>query len=430
MEEILLRMSVLSLKAENTASLYGEYITTVINPIVRTIANAAHLSGNTVVERSLGGNSMNPQKDEHKFKVIGATNEEGLGYFENIQVCSDKDEASSVLLSEAEQLGQPFRLDMTRKQKGAAAMAIKGSLQLPRSWALPYPDPEKPLIADVHTEPFLAIVAATVCSKLIAGHNVASPPCRLFLSLPLEEKQYKKEANKDVRSDTGGQIETVPLLVTTNERCLRALFKAVNRALRSPLVPKFYGMHQRPIGGWFDSCVEDVGDNLEELYGSDGSDVKRSMPEMQWRIFLQSVKELHFLGVLHGDLEPRIVAQTAGGFKFFDFGRSESLLRWIRFEHQIPKGKIPSQKLEGFLVVFWEQNPHLKSNQNPDVNTKGFGSGFGSQILRGTCLKPGIWFPKPDPKPFVFGTLLYKYFTPKSICRAGFAGQNRIKNRK
>ncbi len=30
-------------------------------------------------------------------------------------------------------------------------------------------------------------------------------------------------------------------------------------------------------------------------------------------------------------------------------------------------------------MVFWEQNPHLKSNQNPDVNTKGFVSGFGSQ---------------------------------------------------
>lgn len=49
-----------------------------------------------------------------------------------------------------------------------------------------------------------------------------------------------------------------------------------------PLVPKFYGMYQRPIGGWFGFCVEDVGDNIEELYGSDSSDVKRSMPRMQW----------------------------------------------------------------------------------------------------------------------------------------------------
>ncbi len=55
-------MSVLSLKAESTVSLYGEYINTVINPIVRTIANAAHLFGNTVVERSLGGNSTTPKR--------------------------------------------------------------------------------------------------------------------------------------------------------------------------------------------------------------------------------------------------------------------------------------------------------------------------------------------------------------------------------
>ncbi len=120
MEEILLCLSVLTLKAENTVSLYGEYIDTAINPIVRTIANAAHLSGNAVMERSLGGNSTYSQKDEYNFTIIQrATNEKELTRFENIQVCSDKDEAFSVLLSEAEWPGQPSRLDMTRKQKGS-----------------------------------------------------------------------------------------------------------------------------------------------------------------------------------------------------------------------------------------------------------------------------------------------------------------------
>ncbi len=38
---------------------------------------------------------------------------------------------------------------------------------------------------------------------------------------------------------------------------------------------------------------------------------------------IDSVIELHSLGVLHGDLEPRNVALTAEGFKFFDFGQSE-----------------------------------------------------------------------------------------------------------
>ncbi len=79
MEEILLCMSVLSLKAENTVSLYGEYINTAINPIARTITNAAHLSGNTVVERSLGSNSTNSQKDEYNFKGHSSNKRGGTG---------------------------------------------------------------------------------------------------------------------------------------------------------------------------------------------------------------------------------------------------------------------------------------------------------------------------------------------------------------
>lgn len=63
-----------------------------------------------------------------------------------------------------------------------------------------------------------------VCSKLIPGHSVASPPFELFLPPPLEEKRYEKEANKDVRSETGDQIETVPLLVTTNEVYTNSFF--------------------------------------------------------------------------------------------------------------------------------------------------------------------------------------------------------------
>ncbi len=38
---------------------------------------------------------------------------------------------------------------------------------------------------------------------------------------------------------------------------------------------------------------------------------------------VQSVKQLHSLGIFHGDLEPQNVAETLVGFKFFDFGRSE-----------------------------------------------------------------------------------------------------------
>ncbi|KAF8963854.1 hypothetical protein BDZ97DRAFT_954656 [Flammula alnicola] len=89
------------------------------------------------------------------------------------------------------------------------------------------------------------------------------------------------------------------------------------------LIPRFYGMFQRPLGGWFGFLLENVGDSLEEVYGSDWSDVKMDMSAIEWKKLVDSVKTLHSLGVVHGDLEPRNVAQTAEGFKFFDFGRSE-----------------------------------------------------------------------------------------------------------
>ncbi|KAK0212263.1 hypothetical protein DFS33DRAFT_1449207 [Desarmillaria ectypa] len=80
--------------------------------------------------------------------------------------------------------------------------------------------------------------------------------------------------------------------------------------------------------------------NLEKMYGLGWSEVKRStmlkMPcilysaslPLQWLQHLQAeivelVNQLHSLGILHVDLEPQNVAQTHGGFKFFDFRRSE-----------------------------------------------------------------------------------------------------------
>ncbi|KAK0226563.1 hypothetical protein IW262DRAFT_1294735 [Armillaria fumosa] len=111
--------SLLSLKDEISVSLYGGYyINTAINYIACTIVNAVHLSGNPVVERSLDGDNTYAQKDEYNFTIIQATTEEELTQFENIQVCPDKDEEFSVLIFEAEQLGQPSRLDTTRIQEG------------------------------------------------------------------------------------------------------------------------------------------------------------------------------------------------------------------------------------------------------------------------------------------------------------------------
>ncbi|KAK0473899.1 hypothetical protein IW261DRAFT_660469 [Armillaria novae-zelandiae] len=90
-----------------------------------------------------------------------------------------------------------------------------------------------------------------------------------------------------------------------------------------PLTPVCYGVFHRPAGGWFGFLLADVGDNLEEVYGLSWYDVKRGMSAAEWQKLVDSVFELHSLGVNHGDLEPRNVAQTVDGFKFFDFGRSE-----------------------------------------------------------------------------------------------------------
>ncbi|KAK0227651.1 hypothetical protein IW262DRAFT_1346441 [Armillaria fumosa] len=90
-----------------------------------------------------------------------------------------------------------------------------------------------------------------------------------------------------------------------------------------PLIPVCYGVFCRPDGGWFGFLLEDVGDNLEDIYGMEWSDVKRGVSTAEWQKLINSVFKLHSLGVKHGDLEPRNVAQTMDGFKFFDFGRSK-----------------------------------------------------------------------------------------------------------
>ncbi|KAK0478000.1 kinase-like domain-containing protein [Armillaria luteobubalina] len=90
------------------------------------------------------------------------------------------------------------------------------------------------------------------------------------------------------------------------------------------LIPQFYGTFQRPAGGWFGFLLENVGDSLEDVYSSEWSYVKADLGVVEWKNLVDSVKKLHSLGVMHGDLEPRNVARTKEGtFKFFDFGRSE-----------------------------------------------------------------------------------------------------------
>ncbi|KAK0449543.1 uncharacterized protein EV420DRAFT_773976 [Desarmillaria tabescens] len=109
-----------------------------------------------------------------------------------------------------------------------------------------------------------------------------------------------------------------------SEMVLRELYMYEVVLKGCSLVPQFYGTFQRPAGGWFGFLLENVGESLEDVYGSEWDDVKMDLGVVEWKNLVDSVKKLHSLGVMHGDLEPRNVARTGEGtFKFFDFGRSE-----------------------------------------------------------------------------------------------------------
>ncbi|KAK0449541.1 uncharacterized protein EV420DRAFT_1766945 [Desarmillaria tabescens] len=369
---------------------------------------------------------------------------------QDIRVCSDEDTVYSSLLSKAEELSQSIRLDVTRKQEGAAAMAINLALQMITSrveygfFSCGFIAIAAQLVRSTDVSRLgyilllspafrLSIVVAMTFSKLLPGRHIANPPPDLLRPWLLEGIQYAEEGQEGDEEDSHGRDEADPsdllavsLQVATNamvlqhpwlrssdihhsfrdpqniptashknsglmmedpllsllqqqslvQLCRRSphvpstnlkvvtlvsqirvsrwstvwkcctesreepfIIKLVSEThsdmiwkefymyevvlKECPLLPRFYGMFQRPVGGWFAFYLEDVGDNLETMYGLGWSGVKRSMPKMQWQELLESVKQLHSLGVLHGDLEPRNVAQTAEGFKFFDFGHSE-----------------------------------------------------------------------------------------------------------
>ncbi len=63
---------------------------------------------------------------------------------------------------------------------------------------------------------------------------------------------------------------------------LRELYMYEVALKNSSLVPKFYGMFQRPVAGWFGFLLENVGDSLDEVYGPDWGDVKSSVSTTEW----------------------------------------------------------------------------------------------------------------------------------------------------
>ncbi|KAK0460630.1 uncharacterized protein EV420DRAFT_1533223, partial [Desarmillaria tabescens] len=474
MQQDLERMSLKSFLTETDVSLYGANAIAAIQPIVRAITEASGIPGriNVLYEPARGG-IVDSQRGDFNITVERKWLEDGHVRRQRILVCSDEDKAYSVLLSKAEALSRPFRLDATKEQTGAKAMAVKLALQMTTVGAdygfffggfiaiaaqlvrsvdpshpgtilllspvfklqnetLPDPYPSKPLTpfqANIPTEPFFAIIVAMLCVNMLPEYSIEGPPRDLSLPLTIPDAGEEDDArgvgddeeNIIVSGETG--IPTFDLQVATNAMILHhpwlscsdihrisvtglqnipaannsiALTKYISLSplqprclLRAPhipstnidvvtlierisasrwsivwrcrvqggddksrimklvarvhsamilrelymyevalkdscyLIPACYGVFQRPAGGWFGFLLEDVGDSLEEVYGMDWSDVKRGMSATEWQKFIDSVMELHSLGVIHGDLEPRNVARTADGFKFFDFGRSK-----------------------------------------------------------------------------------------------------------
>ncbi|KAK0460617.1 uncharacterized protein EV420DRAFT_1762828 [Desarmillaria tabescens] len=465
MQRDLQRMRRMSFRTDSGAevSLYGSLAISAVEPVVQTIAEVAGFTGCISVMYE----PVCSQRGNFDIAVEQEWLDDGLVRRERVLVCSDEDKAYLVLLEKAEDLSRPLRLDVTKKQTGAKAMAVKLALhmvaakaeygfffagyiaiaaQLVRSpnpsrpgrilllspvfklqsETLPYPNPLTQFQAKIPAEPFLAILVAMLCVNLLStGHTVESPPDLLLEAMPDEDDESNSKEYTDVWEEAGqGSIPSLSLRVATNAMilqhpCLRSddihriyadrdtlldgqsilaartkdsslppsqqsfmhlcrcapripsidvdavtlvervganrwssvwrcrvndeeklhIMKFVsevhsNMVLRElymyevalkdcSLVPMCYGIFQRPVGGWFGFLLEDVGDNLEEIYGMSWGDVKRGVSAMQWKRLIDSVEKLHCLSVRHGDLEPRNVALTTEGFKFFDFGRSE-----------------------------------------------------------------------------------------------------------
>ncbi|KAK0241061.1 hypothetical protein EDD85DRAFT_387893 [Armillaria nabsnona] len=115
-------MRLSELQDESSESLYGEYATRVIEPIVQAIAGAASLNDRIKLSRTPVKDLAFSQKGSFTMTLIREN--DGI---ERLPTCSDEDKAFSVLFSKAE---SSQSVDATTKQTGAAAMAVKLALQM------------------------------------------------------------------------------------------------------------------------------------------------------------------------------------------------------------------------------------------------------------------------------------------------------------
>ncbi|KAK0227646.1 hypothetical protein IW262DRAFT_1454814 [Armillaria fumosa] len=246
----LTRMRWVSFLSEGDVSMYGHCVVAAIDPIVQTIAEADGLQGSTGLLCDPVGQTVYSQPGDFNIIVEHRWLENGEVQNQPILVCSDENKAYSVLLSKAEDLSSPLKLDATKEQTNAKAMAVRLALQMVTTGVeygfifsgfiaivarlVQSTDPSNPgtilLLspANIPTEPFLTILVAILCSNILPHHSIKSPPHDLCQPLTLDTIPDADETEEDVggftdsEEDTGesSDIPTIDLQVATNAMIL------------------------------------------------------------------------------------------------------------------------------------------------------------------------------------------------------------------
>ncbi|KAK0473900.1 hypothetical protein IW261DRAFT_1502130, partial [Armillaria novae-zelandiae] len=127
-------MSGTSFLGKDHMCLYGSHILSAVGHVVQAIAKAAGLQGLTIVLYRPVGQTIYAQGGHSNITVEHKWLENGQVRQQTVLVCSEEDEAYSVLLLKAEDLSRPLKLDATKEQTNANAMAVRVSFSL--TWHL------------------------------------------------------------------------------------------------------------------------------------------------------------------------------------------------------------------------------------------------------------------------------------------------------
>ncbi len=132
MQRDLQRMSNMYFRTEAEVSLYGGHVISAVEPVVQAIAEAAGLPARTDVLYEPAVHSW--QRGDFNITVQRKWLEDERVRRQRVLICSEGDKAYLVLLSKAEDFSRPLRLDATKEQTGAIAMAVRVSLRLTHNY--------------------------------------------------------------------------------------------------------------------------------------------------------------------------------------------------------------------------------------------------------------------------------------------------------